>query len=114
MLLHISRAWLLPANIVTFPDTYLQQLTGVNFWISNAVRDELDVEETSIILHLPERSVEKVLQIIAETSESLRWKIEDGVVMFVTADEMIGGQVLVTYGIQDLIHPIPDYAGSSC
>lgn len=91
---------------------YLQQLTGVNFWISNAVRDELDVEETSIILHLPERSVEKVLQIIAETSESLRWKIEDGVVMFVTADEMIGGQVLVTYGIQDLIHPIPDYAGS--
>ena len=25
---------------------------------------------------------------------------------------MIGGQVLVTYGIQDLIHPIPDYAGS--
>lgn len=91
---------------------YMQQLTGVNFWISNAVRDELDVEETSIILHLPERSVKKVLQIIAETSESLRWKIEDGVVMFVTTDEMIGGQVLVTYGIQDLIHPIPDYAGS--
>ena len=91
---------------------YMQQLTGVNFWISNAVRDELDVEETSIILHLPERSVKKVLQIIAETSESLRWKIEDGVVMFVTVDEMIGGQVLVTYGIQDLIHPIPDYAGS--
>ncbi len=91
---------------------YLQQLTGVNFWISNAVRDELDPEETSIILHLPERSVKKVLQIIGETSETLRWKVEDGVVMFVTADEMIGGQVLVTYGIQDLIHPIPDYAGT--
>jgi hypothetical protein len=91
---------------------YMQQLTGVNFWISNAVRDELDVEETSIILHLPERSVKKVLQIISETSDSLRWKIEDGVVMFVTPDEMIGGQVLVTYGIQDLIHPIPDYPGS--
>jgi type II secretory pathway component GspD/PulD (secretin)/tetratricopeptide (TPR) repeat protein len=90
---------------------YMQQLTGVNFWISNAVRDELDVEETSINLKLPERSVKKVLELIAGTSESLRWKIEDGVVMFVTVDEMVGGQVLVTYGIQDLIHPIPDYPG---
>ncbi len=91
---------------------YLQQLTGVNFLISNAVRDELDVEETSIVLHLPERSVKRVLEIIADTSESLRWKIEDGVVMFVTSEEMTGGQVLVTYGIQDLIHPIPDFAGT--
>ena len=91
--------------------SYLQQLTGVNFWISSAVRDELDPDETDVVLRLPERSVRKVLDIIAETRDSLRWKIEDGVVMFVTRDELTGGQILVTYGVQDLIHPIPDYPG---
>ncbi|MFT5051168.1 MAG: Flp pilus assembly secretin CpaC/tetratricopeptide (TPR) repeat protein [Chlamydiales bacterium] len=88
---------------------YMQSLTGVNFWISNAVRDELDEEETAIVLDLPERSVRKVLDIIAATSESLRWKIDDGVVKFVTADELTGGQELVTYSVQDLVRPIPDY-----
>ena len=91
--------------------TYLQALTGVNFWISNAVRDDLDEEETSIVLDVPERSVRKVLDLISATSESLRWKIEDGVVKFVTADELTGGQVLMTYSVQDLIHAIPDYPG---
>ena len=37
-------------------------------------------EDIAITLDLPERTVRKVLEIIAETSESLRWKIEDGVV----------------------------------
>ena len=89
--------------------TYMQSLTGVNFWISNAVRDELDEEETSIILDLPERSVKRVLDIISATSESLRWKVEDGVVKFVTSDELTGGQILETYSVQDLIRPVPDY-----
>jgi len=91
--------------------SYLQQLTGINFLISNAVWEDLDEEETSIMLRLPERSVRKVLDIIAETRESLRWKVSDGVVTFVTVDELTGGQQLVTYGVQDLIHPIPDYPG---
>lgn len=91
--------------------SYLQQRTGVNFLISNAVREELDPDETAVRLRLPERSVRKVLDLIAETSEALRWKIEDGVVKFITVDEQMGGQVLVTYGVQDLIHPIPDYPG---
>ena len=90
---------------------YLQQLTGINFLISTAVTEELDEEETAVRLHLGERSVRNVLELIATTSESLRWKVEDGVVKFVTADEMIGGQIQVTYGVQDLIHPIPDYPG---
>jgi len=89
----------------------LQSMTGVNFLISNAVRDELDEEETTILLDLPDRSVRKILDIIAETRETLRWKIENGVVMFVTSEELTGGQVLVTYSVQDLIHPIPDYPG---
>lgn len=92
--------------------TYLQSLTGVNFVISTAVRENLGEEETMVNLELPERSVRKILDLIAETHESLRWKVEDGVVKFVTQEEMIGGQVLRTYEVRDLIHPIPDFPGT--
>ncbi len=91
--------------------TYLQRVTGVNFLISARVRDELDEEETAVYLDLPERSVRKVLDLITETSESLRWKVEDGVVKFVTVEEMIGGQVLAMYEVRDLIHPVKDFPG---
>jgi type II secretory pathway component GspD/PulD (secretin) len=90
---------------------FLQSLTGVNFMLSPKVVAELDDEQKSIKLQLPERSVRKVLDIIVETHENLRWKVEDGVVKFVTKDELKGGQILSTYEVRDLIHPIPDFPG---
>ncbi len=88
---------------------FLQANTNINFYISSAVKEELDEEETSIRMDLNERSVLKVLQIIAETKENLRWKVEDGMVLFVTGAELTGGQVRATYSVHDLIHAIPDY-----
>ncbi|MCC6406035.1 MAG: hypothetical protein IT453_02635 [Planctomycetes bacterium] len=89
---------------------HLQNLSGVNFLISPTVA-ALDEEAQTIKLDLPERSVKTVLDIIAETSESIRWKVEDGVVKFVTKEELLGGQELRMYGVQDLIHPVPNFAG---
>jgi type II secretory pathway component GspD/PulD (secretin) len=91
--------------------SFLQTLTGVNFLVSTAVTEELGEEETTIRLQLPERSVRKVLDIIADTSENLRWKIEDGTVTFVTKDELKGGQVLAFYEVRDIIHPVPNFPG---
>lgn len=91
--------------------SFLQTVTGVNFLISPKVAEELDEEQKTIKLDLKLRSVRKVLDLMTETSESLRWKIEDGVVKFVTKDELKGGQRLKTYGVQDLIRPIPDFPG---
>ena len=76
---------------------FLQRITGVNFMVSPKVKSELDEEQRTIKLDLPERSVRKVLDIIAETHDNLKWKVEDGVVKFVTKDEMKGGQVLREY-----------------
>jgi type II secretory pathway component GspD/PulD (secretin) len=90
---------------------FLQSLTGINFLVSPKVMSELDEEQRSIKLDLPERSVRKVLDIIAETHENLRWKVQDGVVKFVTKDEMKGGQVLREYEVRDLIHAIHDFPG---
>ena len=94
--------------------SYLQGLTGVNFVVSPAAA-ELDEEETSITLRLGERSVYKLLEIIASAdggmSEELRWKVENGVVKFVTAEELTGGQVLATYEVRDIIQPVADFPG---
>ena len=90
---------------------FLQNLTGVNFVITSKVTTDLDEEALTIRLELPERSVKKVLDTIAEVSENLRWKIEDGVVKFVTKEELTGGQVMRMYAVQDIIHPVPSFAG---
>ncbi|MFT5285613.1 MAG: type II secretory pathway component GspD/PulD (secretin), partial [Planctomycetota bacterium] len=89
---------------------YLQNVTGINFVISTLLKDE-DEEETSINLNLPERSVKKLLDLIAETSEFVRWKIENGVVNLVLPEEMTGGQVLRFYEVRDLIRPITNFPG---
>jgi type II secretory pathway component GspD/PulD (secretin) len=90
---------------------FLQTTTGVNFMISPKVKTDLDDEQRTIKLDLPERSVRKVLDMIAEMNENLRWKVEDGVVKFVTKDETKGGQILRNYEVRDLVHPIPDFPG---
>ena len=91
--------------------SYLQNVTGINFIVSNKVRDELDEEETAVLLELPERSVKQLLDIITEVRENLAYKVEDGVVKFVTNEELIGGQVLRFYEVRDLIRPITDFPG---
>ena len=90
---------------------YLQNVSGVNFIISPKVVDELDVDETSVLLDLPDRSVLSLLNIITEVRENLRWKIEDGVVKFVTVEELVGGQILRMYEVRDIIRPITDFPG---
>lgn len=91
--------------------SFLQGVTGVNFLISSRVREELDDEAKRVRLVLPERSVKTVLDLIADTSESLRWMIRDGVVMFVTKEETFGGQILKMYEVRDIIHPVKNFPG---
>ncbi len=90
--------------------SYLQNYSGVNFMISTKVA-ALDEEAQTIKLDTTERSVRSVLDLIKTTSENIRWKIEDGVVKFVTKEELTGGQILKMYGVQDLIHPVPNFPG---
>ena len=60
---------------------YLQSITGVNFIITPKANTDLDEEQKTVKLKLDtQRSVRKVLDLIAKTHENLRWKIEDGVV----------------------------------
>ncbi|MEM9800795.1 MAG: hypothetical protein AAGA20_10760 [Planctomycetota bacterium] len=89
---------------------FLQAQSGVNFQISPTVLDELGEDEIAVQMDLPERSVRQILDIIAFSTEGMSWKVEDGVVLFVTEEELTGGQVYATYSVADLVTPIPDFA----
>lgn len=91
--------------------SFLQNLTGVNFLVSAKVSEELDEEQQQVAIDLSERSVRNVLELITETHEGLRWKIEDGVVKFVTKEETHGNQILKMYEVRDIIHPVPSFPG---
>lgn len=90
---------------------FMQITTGVNFMISPKVMSEMDEDQRKIKLELPERSVRKVLDTISEIRENLRWKIEDGIVKFVMKSELVGGQVLREYEVNDLTHIVADFPG---
>jgi hypothetical protein len=87
---------------------FLSQNTGVNFLLSPALKD-LDEEETAVNISLGEKSVYEVLQLIAATSESVRWTIQNGTVTFVSAEEQIGNFGLQTYEVRDLIRAPQDF-----
>jgi Flp pilus assembly secretin CpaC/tetratricopeptide (TPR) repeat protein len=87
---------------------FLSQNTGVNFLLSTALKD-LDEEETAVNISLGEKSVYEVLQLIAATSETVRWTIQNGTVMFVSAEEQVGNFGLQTYEVRDLIRAPQDF-----
>ena len=96
-----------------FEDTELSNLADflstqskINFQLSNTVKS--DFEET-ISFELGDRSVYSVLEVIDGSYEELSWMIEDGVVLFISSDELVGGQVNATYSVADLVTPIQDF-----
>lgn len=90
--------------------SFLQNYTNINFLLSPKVR-ELDEESTAVYLETRERSVRSVLDLIADMREQVKWKVEDGMVKFVTPEEMKGGQILKMYEVNDLIRAIQDFPG---
>lgn len=89
---------------------FLSQNTGVNFLLSAEVKD-IDEEETAVNLNMGDRSVYEVLELIALTSDEVRWTIQDGTVKFVTAEEEVGTYGLQTYEVRDLIRAPRDFPG---
>ena len=89
---------------------FLSQNTGINFLLSAEVKD-LDEEDTAVNLSVGNRSVYEVLELIAATSEEVRWTIADGTVKFVTTEEETGIYGLKTYEVRDLIRAPRDFPG---
>jgi hypothetical protein len=87
---------------------FLSHVTGVGFLLSGGIFDELGPEETAVTLHLPERCVREVLDVLCDVNRELAWRVEDGVVKFLLREEALGGQVLV---LTDVRHLTRSFAG---
>lgn len=84
---------------------FLQELSGVNFLVSNEVRWELDPEYLSFSLNLDERSVRSLLDLMTELSEELDWSVVDGVVHLHTRQERRKDTLFELYDVRDIVLP---------
>jgi len=88
--------------------SYLRSVTGLNFVLSQKVKEEKADEE--IVLKVDNVSVKQVLDLVTEPRE-LAWKIRTGVVMILAKDEALDKPVLQFYDVKDLVAKISDFPG---
>ncbi|MCP3915697.1 MAG: hypothetical protein GY711_09090 [bacterium] len=86
---------------------FLQELSGMNFLVSQAVRDELDEEAVRVDFNLPETDLLTVLNLIPRVCPDLRWTLAGDVVRFHTAEELGGSQIFSLFDVRSIIEPAP-------
>ncbi len=86
-------------------------LTGVNFVISRAVRDEVDEETKTIRLAFKDsRSVSSLLKIMEDMMQGqVRFMIRNGAMNVVTAAEADTEVTSRQYEVRDIVRPISDF-----
>ncbi|MHC4849015.1 MAG: type II secretion system protein GspD [Planctomycetota bacterium] len=87
---------------------YLRSVSGLNFVMSQKVKEEK--AETEIDLKVDNVSIKQVLGLITEPYE-MAWRIRNGVIMILGADEAADKAVLQFYDVKDLVAKISDYPG---
>ncbi|MHC4340196.1 MAG: hypothetical protein ACYSX0_08295 [Planctomycetota bacterium] len=87
---------------------YLRSVTGLNFVLSQKVKEEK--ADTEIDLSLDNVSVKQVLDLITEPNE-MAWKVRNGVVMILDQEEALDKPVLQFYDVKDLVAKISDFPG---
>ncbi len=100
-----------------FPETPLddwvdiyRRATGLTFVISSKVRDLEDTETTLTKFSVGKRSVRQALDLIARMTP-VHWKVKDGVVHLLTAEEGRGKTVPRMYDVGEIITPLAQHAG---
>jgi type II secretory pathway component HofQ len=88
--------------------SYLASVTGENFVLSQKVKEEK--ADAAIELQVTDVTVRQVLDLITE-EQGMAWKIRNGVVMLLAADEAAEKPVLQFYDVKDLVAKISDFPG---
>lgn len=81
---------------------YYGQVTGVTFFVTQAVKDMAAETTTLTEFRLPRRSVHDALKAI-QTKTGVAFKIKDGLVHLVTPAEAIGQLLLRPYAVKELV-----------
>lgn len=87
---------------------YFRQVTELNFLVSNAVR-ELDMEQTTLKnVAIPRMSAKKALDLITQFTP-VRWRVANGIVHLVTAEESLGRIYTQFYEVRDLVANLQNF-----
>ncbi|MBK6942772.1 MAG: hypothetical protein IPH13_21575 [Planctomycetes bacterium] len=86
---------------------WFKTVTGVNFVVSPAV---IAAEEPQFSVAAGPMPADEALRLVLDISSSpLKYRIKDGVVQIIGADEAVGGQLLEIYDIRDLAKVITNF-----
>lgn len=89
--------------------TYLNNLTQVNFIVSQKILD-MDDGAKAVNLTLPTKtSVKKFLQLL-QVVKNFNYRVQDGYVRLITPDENKGQTEYRIYDVSDIVQVIPNYA----
>ena len=102
-------AW--DGNTLTDALANLAQVTGVNFLMSQDVRDEADNQNYTSSNRSPQ-PVSRILKMLLEDESipPMTYVIRDGIVRIITQEESVGDYILEMYDIRDVIATPADYA----
>jgi tetratricopeptide (TPR) repeat protein len=89
---------------------WYQQATGVNFLVSKKVEELPPDDSTLKGFNLPTMSVRQALDNIARITK-VRWRVANGVVNLVTAEEGGGKAYLSYHDVRGLVSTVPSYPG---
>jgi hypothetical protein len=85
--------------------SFLQEVTGVNFLVSNKVREELSEADVTLSLDLEECDVRSLLDLIVELRPQLAWALVGDVVQLQSTGEPRPDRVLALYDVRAIIEP---------
>ncbi len=92
--------------------SYYSQVTGVTFFVGQAVKD-MDVGTTTLSeFKLTRRSVGDALKAI-QSQTGIAYRIRDGIVHLVSPDKAIGNIILRSYKVQDLVQGVKGKPGAN-
>ncbi|MFO0981791.1 MAG: hypothetical protein U1E76_08630 [Planctomycetota bacterium] len=100
---------------IQFEDTSLEdavnwfrQNTGLQYWVSPKIADS--GEAVTFKVRAGPLSAKRGLDMLKEFSQvPINWKVENGIVKIITAEEAKGGQILQIYDVRDLTKTISSF-----
>ncbi len=88
---------------------FLRDITGLNYVVSREAQDLIDGEQVEVSLRLRNISLKNALALMLASHESLRWRIENGVIKIGTEDDATEDLVLEFYDVNEIVSVPPDF-----
>lgn len=88
---------------------FLRDITGLNFVVTREAQDLVDGEQVEVSLRLRDISLKNAMVLMLASNESLRYRIEDGVIKIGTEEDTAEELALEFYDVNEIVQVPPDF-----